>query len=99
MIRLSFTMSDTITVTEAARNFSDVVNRVYYRGESLELIRGGKVVARLVPPVEEGAPTGGELLRAWKTIPHLPPDVAEEFAEDVGNAREEINQIPPNKWD
>ena len=42
-------MSKMVTVTEAARNFSDVVNRVFYRGESMELTRGGTVVARLVP--------------------------------------------------
>ena len=36
-----------MTVTEAARNFSDLVNRVYYRGESTILTRNGVPVAYL----------------------------------------------------
>ena len=51
-----------VTVTEAARNFSDLVNRVFYRGESAMLIRNGVTVARLVPPEPETVVTAGELL-------------------------------------
>lgn len=92
-------MAKAITVTEAARNFSDVVNKVYYRGETMELIRGGKVVARLVPVVEIEAPTGREVLAAWKTLPHLAEGEADAFARDIESGRESLNRIPANKWD
>jgi antitoxin (DNA-binding transcriptional repressor) of toxin-antitoxin stability system len=44
-------MSDTtrITATELARNLSDILNRVRYRGESFEVLRNGEVVAELRP--------------------------------------------------
>lgn len=92
-------MTETITVTEAARNFSDVVNKVYYRGESLLLTRGGKVVARLVPAAMAGAPTGSQLAEAWKTLPHLTAEEAEGFSKDVERARESLNRAPASKWD
>ncbi len=91
-------MGKTVTVTEAARNFSDVVNKVYYRGESMALTRGGKVVARLVPVAETEAPTGRDVLAAWKTLPHLADDEAAEFANDVESGRASLNQVPANKW-
>ena len=92
-------MAKTLTVTEAARNFSDVVNKVFYRGESMELTRGGKVVARLVPAGVIEAPTGREVLAGWKTLPHLSGEEAEAFASEIEKGRQSLNQIPTNKWD
>jgi prevent-host-death family protein len=92
-------MAKTLTVTEAARNFSDVVNKVFYRGDSMELTRGGKVVARLVPAVDIEPPTGRQVLAAWKTMVHLTEDEAEAFAKDVESGRVVINQKPAGKWD
>ena len=40
----------TISATEAARSFSEVLNQVQYRDMSFSIERGRKVVARLVPP-------------------------------------------------
>ena len=40
----------TISATEAARSFSEVLNHVQYRDASFSIERGKKVVARLVPP-------------------------------------------------
>ena len=40
----------TLTVTEAARNLSECVKRVYRRHESFELTHNGIAHARLVPP-------------------------------------------------
>jgi prevent-host-death family protein len=92
-------MATSLTVTEAARNFSDVVNKVFYRGESMELTRGGKVVARLIPASEAEAPTGREVSKAWKIIPHLSPKEADAFAEDLESGRASLNQIPVSRWD
>jgi antitoxin (DNA-binding transcriptional repressor) of toxin-antitoxin stability system len=43
-----------ISVTEAARNFSDCVNRVRYQGTTFILHKNGVAVARMVP--EPGTP-------------------------------------------
>ena len=92
-------MAKTVTVTEAARNFSDVVNRVFYRGESMDLTRGGTVVARLVPAGAIEAPTGREVLAGWKTLPHLSVEEAEAFAAEIENGRQSLNRIQTSKWD
>lgn len=42
-------MESAISVTEAARNFAEVVNRAYYRHETTTLLKNGKPVARIVP--------------------------------------------------
>ena len=91
-------MAKILTVTEAARNFSDVVNKVFYRGESMDLTRGGKVVARLMPANHAEAPIGGQVLEAWKTIPHLTKDEADAFAKDIESGREALNRVPSGKW-
>jgi prevent-host-death family protein len=56
-----------ISVTEAARNFSDCVNRARYQGVTFILHRNGVPVARLVPetqkqsaPVPETSAAGTE---------------------------------------
>ncbi len=41
-----------ISVTEAARNFSDCVNRARYQGITFVLHRNGVPVARLVPETQ-----------------------------------------------
>ena len=47
----------TLSVTEAARNFSDLVNRAFYQGSHFRLTRGGRAVAELY--LEDGAPERG----------------------------------------
>jgi prevent-host-death family protein len=43
----------TITVTEAARNFADCVNRVHYQNVTFVLVKNGEPFARLVPDNEK----------------------------------------------
>ena len=42
-------MERTISATRAARTFSDLLNRVRYRGDSFVIERGGQPVGRLTP--------------------------------------------------
>ena len=44
-----------ISVTEAARNFSDCINRVRYQGTTFLLHKNGVEVARLAPVPVPGA--------------------------------------------
>jgi antitoxin (DNA-binding transcriptional repressor) of toxin-antitoxin stability system len=46
-------MKKVITVTEAARNFADCVNRAHYQGVTFVLLKNGEPVARLVPDSEK----------------------------------------------
>ncbi len=81
----------TLTVTEAARHFADLINRVYYRNESALLLKNGKPVARIVPvDVEPVRRTAAEIAALWDDLPHLPPEEAEAFARDIDQARREL---------
>jgi prevent-host-death family protein len=42
-------MESQISATRAAREFSDLLNRVTYRGEAFVVRRGGRPVCRIVP--------------------------------------------------
>lgn len=87
----------TLSVTEAARNFADLVNRTHYRGETTLLVRAGNPVARLVPAGGSSC-LGADLAAKWREMAHLSPDEAEEFAADLEEVRESI-EPPESKWD
>ncbi len=74
-----------LSVTEAARHFSDYLNQVLYRGEQFVLMRGKRPVAILAP-----APRGvqlDELPALLAHLPHLPPGDADSFSRDIDDAR------------
>lgn len=85
-----------VSVTEAARNFSDLVSSVHYRGESALLVKGGRPMVK-VSPARRPA-TGRELAKLWPKLPHLPPAEANAFGRDLDEAR---HKLPPlkSKWD
>ena len=85
-------MKGTISVTEAVRNFADLINRVAYRGEHFLLERGGRPVARMVPVPQAGRL--GDLPSLMDTIPRLDPDEAESLARDLRDASEVIPSSP-----
>ena len=74
-------MPQSISVTEAVRSFSDIINRVHYQGQSYLLTRGGTTVALLTPspPVV----TGAEFARRWIARPRLVPEDAAAWAEEL----------------
>jgi len=80
-----------ISVTEAARNFADLVNRAYYRGETTVLIRNGTPVAHIAPAARIGLPAP-EVRRRLQTHRRLDPAEAQAFAQDVEEARK---TVPP----
>ena len=82
-------MSD-VTVTQVARHFADYVNRVAYRRESFTLVRGKKPLAELRP-----LPAGkwlSELPALFASLPHLTPQEATDFADDLAAAQRELAQ-------
>ncbi|MPZ49196.1 MAG: hypothetical protein GEU75_07835 [Dehalococcoidia bacterium] len=89
-------METKITATELARNLSDILNRVRYRGERFVVERNGEVVATLEPPPTKGI-TWREFLERWPTLPKPDPD----FWDDVEEAHRIMNQPPalPPSWE
>ncbi len=90
-------MDRSITVTEAARNFSDLVNRTYYRRESTILTRAGEAVAKVVPLRVEGVRATDWIAR-WNAMPHLEHEDAEDFASCLKQAKENLS-APISPWD
>ena len=84
-------MKHTISVTEAARNFADIVSRVFYRGERFVLERGGKPVARLIPIPRGGRL--GDLPGLLEAVPRLSSEEAEALDRDVHEARESLPEL------
>ncbi len=81
-------MTQTLSVTEVARHFTEYINRVAYRGECFLLVRGNKPVAELRP-----LPAGkrlAELPALLASLPHLSPAEATQFADDLTAAREAL---------
>ena len=77
-----------LTVTEAARHFSDYVSRVSYRHESFVLCKGKKPVAELRPV--PGGRRLGDLPGLLRSLPHLSKSDAGAFAEDVESSRKTL---------
>ena len=87
---------NTITATELARNLSDFLNRVKYKGERFVVERNGEVVATLAPAAP--LPATGTLRDLVRLVQEQWPD--DQFAEDLERAHAEMNQPlpPPPDW-
>jgi antitoxin (DNA-binding transcriptional repressor) of toxin-antitoxin stability system len=85
-----------ISVTEAARNFADCLNRSHYQGVTFILLKNGKPFARIIPDGEKHC-TGADLAAALGTT-SLPSEEAQEWASDLKMARRKLKP-PAAKWD
>ena len=85
----------TITVTEAARNFADCVNRAHYQNVTFVLLKNGVPVARLVPDNEKVC-TGRDLAEALVTT-ELTSEDAKAWRRDLQAARRTL-KAPSDKW-
>lgn len=92
-------METQITITEAERNFSDLISRVIDRGETVVLTRNGDIVGRIVPEPLKKARTGKEFAEMWENLPHLSPEEAEAWGEDIEAGRREWNRPPKDPWE
>jgi antitoxin (DNA-binding transcriptional repressor) of toxin-antitoxin stability system len=85
----------TISVTEAARNFADCVNRAHYQNVTFVLLKNGTPVARLVPDREKVC-TGRDLAKALAKT-KLSEDEAAAWGRDLKAARK-ILKAPADRW-
>ena len=90
-------MLNTISVTDAARNFSDVINRIYYQRKSYLLTRGGAVVAKLTPA--DAPLTGARLATLWEARPRLDPDDASVMEADLAALKAGVRPPEDRSWD
>jgi antitoxin (DNA-binding transcriptional repressor) of toxin-antitoxin stability system len=84
-----------ITVTEAARNFADCVNRAHYQNVTFVLLKNGSPVARLVPDKEKVC-VGRDLAHALSEVA-LSDDEARAWRRDIQAARKSVKP-PADKW-
>jgi antitoxin (DNA-binding transcriptional repressor) of toxin-antitoxin stability system len=91
-------MATRLTVTEAARNFSEILGRVRFKGERFILLRGGKPVAELGPTDASASIRLGELPAVLEALPHLGSAEADRFARDLESSRKAIGKTPPAPW-
>ncbi|HEX4544558.1 MAG TPA: hypothetical protein VH114_15435 [Candidatus Acidoferrum sp.] len=84
-----------ITVTDAARNFADCVNRVHYQNVTFVLLKNGEPFARLVPDNEKVC-TGRNLAEALSKT-SLPKSEARAWHRDLRAARRRL-KAPADKW-
>jgi prevent-host-death family protein len=91
-----------ISVTEAARNFADCVNRAHYQNVTYVLLKNGVPVARLVPAEEKGGRsekklcTGLDLAETLRGV-GLSEAEAKAWRRDLHSARKKLKS-PPDRW-
>ena len=88
-------MESRITATELAKRLSDVLSRVYYRGETFVVERNGQRVATMAPPADKPPITFGELVARLRDGPR--PD--DQFADDLEEIQNSQPKIGPPPWD
>jgi hypothetical protein len=88
-------MKRMISVTDAARNFADCVNRAYYQNVTFVLMKNGSPVARLVPDSDKIC-TGSDLADALAGT-ELSPAEARAWHRDINAARSHLKPLP-DKW-
>jgi len=82
-----------ISATLAARTFSDLLNRVRYRGEAFVVERGGEPICE-ISPVKPLRFTGSDLLGLLRSLPK--PDRA--FWDAVEEATRQPPSVPKAPW-
>ncbi len=87
-----------ITVTEGMREFSEIINRVFYRGENFILTKGGREVATLQPLHGQSHSTLKNLQTLMNALPKLDDHEMAAFAKDVLASKTQ-SLLPENPWD
>jgi antitoxin (DNA-binding transcriptional repressor) of toxin-antitoxin stability system len=85
----------TISVTDAARNFADCVNRAHYQDIAFVLLKNGSPVARLGPDGERVC--SGRDLAEVLAKSRLPDEETKSWRRDLLAARK-AGKAPADKW-
>ncbi len=87
-------MPKEITATEAARTFSDLLNRVRYAGESFVVVRNGEVMCRIEPAGTARSAAVTDLLQLLdeSTVRD------DSFADDLDQVQRRQPKLPRSPW-
>lgn len=88
--------SQLITSTEATRHFSDILNKVYYQGQSFDIKRGREIIAKLVPA--KPIMLANDFGRFLKSLPVLDAEDKQEFEKIIAECRSDLHETR-NLWD
>ncbi len=86
-------METTITATELARNLSDILNRVRYRGERFRVEKNGEAIA-VIEPSPRKARTFAELSRRLQGL-EWPVGFADDLEKVI---RDQPPMSEPPSW-
>lgn len=92
-------MPKLITATDMIRSFSDIVSRVYYKGETFDIKKGNNIVARLSPAKSRATIEISDLNSFFKTAPHLEVEDREDFEVALKEARLLQDNGGEDKWE
>jgi prevent-host-death family protein len=87
-------MKSEISATDAARRFSEVVNRVRYRNETFVVKRGGVPVCEIVPVRSTKDFRGSDLAELLRSLPHP----GEEYLDTVEKNVRKQPKTQKSKW-
>lgn len=87
-------MESRVSATQAARSFSDLLNRIRYRGEAFIVERGGEPVCRMLPAEPPRRFTLRELALLLREAPRPDPG----YAKDVRRAVRRQGRLPHAPW-
>ncbi len=85
----------TISAARAARSFSEILNRVKYRGESFVVERNREPICRIEPVARPKPLTAGEFAKFWARLPR--PD--DRFADDLEEIHQLFQKLPRSAWE
>ena len=87
--------TETISVTEASRNFADCVNRAHYQETTFILMKNGEPMARIIPDGKKSC-TGRDLAQALSEV-RLSKENAKAWLRDLRRGRR-ILKPPVDRW-
>ena len=83
-----------ISATEAARNFSELLNRVHYQRQTFLVERGGRAVCEIQPVYQASGFTGADLARLLADL----PDAPEAYLDAVAEGIDQQPPAEPERW-
>ncbi|MBI3183682.1 MAG: antitoxin [Myxococcales bacterium] len=87
-------MESHISATEAARSFSELLNRVRFRGDSFVVERGGEAVCR-ISPIATAPRSVRDLIRLLGETPK--PD--KRYLDDLERITRAQPKLPSGPWE
>jgi antitoxin (DNA-binding transcriptional repressor) of toxin-antitoxin stability system len=86
-------MKTRVTATEAARKFSEILNRVAYKGESFIVKRSGHPICE-ISPAPNNEFTASDFAEMIRSAPR--PD--DQFFDDVEEVIKNRQPVAPSRW-